>query len=439
MNNIFSTSMPLQKALEASDVLTGNMNFSKSVDSATLRAALSNVTNLPNQGKEIIMPIEDDMISLAMTIEEEDELKQVTAIRKAQIHMLSLPNTDIIMNGETRARSSSMGGSSNTHTHHSPIPLTSLTARPSIVSMNEAIDSRTDLPSSEEPSKYQTIRQVRASNHSSKVSKSVATLKSHVAAADNNFSQIEVTSFGSSSGALNLPTIQASIQTVSADVDESNRGDINCDSPALSEMSDLEDTPPPTTNIIEHQTEYSENTIITKQLSPIPYDLLTIDISPIENNNSATSAIPQESSEQQLLQTNDNIRSISPLQWRKGEVIGEGTFGKVFKGLNEKTGELLAIKQLCTIDGSDKDIILLEKEINIMWNLSHEYIVRYAITTYHFFNICATVLINYPSYYRYIGCTRSDRYLYIILEYVTGDSVAGMLKQYGEFSEHMIK
>jgi hypothetical protein len=59
------------------------------------------------------------------------------------------------------------------------------------------------------------------------------------------------------------------------------------------------------------------------------------------------------------------------------EVIGEGTFGKVFKGLNERTGELIAIKQLCLFDSSDsKEIQSLRKEISVMWNLEHENIVR---------------------------------------------------------------
>lgn len=68
---------------------------------------------------------------------------------------------------------------------------------------------------------------------------------------------------------------------------------------------------------------------------------------------------------------------LSPLKWKKGEAIGEGTFGKVFKGLNEKTGELLAIKQLCLADGTDKEVDELQKEINVMWELDHENIVRY--------------------------------------------------------------
>lgn len=40
---------------------------------------------------------------------------------------------------------------------------------------------------------------------------------------------------------------------------------------------------------------------------------------------------------------------------------------------------------------------------------------------------------------RYLGTSRSDRYLYIILEYITGGSVASMLAQFGEFSEPIIQ
>jgi len=66
----------------------------------------------------------------------------------------------------------------------------------------------------------------------------------------------------------------------------------------------------------------------------------------------------------------------SPLRWKKGEAIGEGTFGKVFKGMNEKTGELLAIKQLALMDGSSSEVDSLRREISVMWNLEHENIVR---------------------------------------------------------------
>lgn len=73
----------------------------------------------------------------------------------------------------------------------------------------------------------------------------------------------------------------------------------------------------------------------------------------------------------------------SPLKWKKGEVIGEGTFGKVFKGLNEKTGELLAIKQIALADGSNKEVEELRREISVMWDLDHPHIVRYVFTNWY--------------------------------------------------------
>ena len=52
----------------------------------------------------------------------------------------------------------------------------------------------------------------------------------------------------------------------------------------------------------------------------------------------------------------------------------------MYKGLNEKTGELLAIKQLVLCDGSEKEVEELQKEILVMWELDHPNIVRYVDT-----------------------------------------------------------
>lgn len=50
---------------------------------------------------------------------------------------------------------------------------------------------------------------------------------------------------------------------------------------------------------------------------------------------------------------------------------------QVYKGLNERTGELLAVKQLYLTDGSAGEVEGLCKEINVICNLNHENIVRY--------------------------------------------------------------
>lgn len=74
------------------------------------------------------------------------------------------------------------------------------------------------------------------------------------------------------------------------------------------------------------------------------------------------------------------------IRWKRGQCIGEGTFGKVYKGLNERTGELLAVKQLYLTDGSVEEVQSLRKEINLISDLDHENIVRlitYFISSVH--------------------------------------------------------
>jgi len=40
---------------------------------------------------------------------------------------------------------------------------------------------------------------------------------------------------------------------------------------------------------------------------------------------------------------------------------------------------------------------------------------------------------------RYIGVDRSDRYLFILLEFVPGGSISSLLGQYGPFSEELLR
>jgi hypothetical protein len=103
------------------------------------------------------------------------------------------------------------------------------------------------------------------------------------------------------------------------------------------------------------------------------------------------------------------------IPWVKGESIGQGTFGRVYRGLNESTGELLAVKQIYLVDGSEREVESLRGEIRLMKSLSHKNIVRY------------------------LGTSVSDRYLFIIMEYVPGGSISSMLNQFGAFSESLVR
>ncbi|KAE9251085.1 hypothetical protein PF004_g2654 [Phytophthora fragariae] len=110
----------------------------------------------------------------------------------------------------------------------------------------------------------------------------------------------------------------------------------------------------------------------------------------------------------------------SPItQWKRGELIGEGTFGKVYKGLNISTGELFALKEIEIHSSPNADQVTqmqkLGEEIALMNNLSHKHIVRYK------------------------GSHRAANHFFIFMEYVPGGSLASMLKQFDAFSEDLIR
>ncbi|KAL4223174.1 Serine/threonine-protein kinase 36 [Mactra antiquata] len=58
------------------------------------------------------------------------------------------------------------------------------------------------------------------------------------------------------------------------------------------------------------------------------------------------------------------------------ELIGEGSFGKVYKGRKKYTGEIVAIKFIPKVGKPEKELRNLRREIDIMRNLHHENIIE---------------------------------------------------------------
>ncbi|WOK99821.1 mitogen-activated protein kinase kinase kinase NPK1-like [Canna indica] len=110
-----------------------------------------------------------------------------------------------------------------------------------------------------------------------------------------------------------------------------------------------------------------------------------------------------------------------PIRWRKGELIGCGAFGHVYMGMNLDSGELLAVKQvLIGTTGASKEkaqahVRELEEEVKLLKNLSH------------------------PNIVRYLGTTREDETLNILLEFVPGGSISSLLGKFGSFPEAVIR
>ncbi|KAI9773343.1 MAG: hypothetical protein M1840_007558 [Geoglossum simile] len=110
-------------------------------------------------------------------------------------------------------------------------------------------------------------------------------------------------------------------------------------------------------------------------------------------------------------------------KWFKGQLIGKGTYGRVYLGMNATTGDFLAVKQVevnRAAAGADKDrikemVAALDQEIDTMQHLDHVNIVQY------------------------LGCERKDYSISIFLEYISGGSVGSCLRKHGKFEESVVR
>lgn len=140
-----------------------------------------------------------------------------------------------------------------------------------------------------------------------------------------------------------------------------------------------------------------------------------------EDNSSSDVASPEEGVDKEFLEAIEKEES-GPSSWIKGRLIGSGSFGTVYLGMNSFTGELMAVKQVeLPSDESEsaqrkKSMVdALQREMDILRELQHENIVQY------------------------LGTNSEDNVLNIFLEYVPGGSVATLLANYGEFNESLIR
>ncbi|KAF2239414.1 Pkinase-domain-containing protein [Viridothelium virens] len=142
---------------------------------------------------------------------------------------------------------------------------------------------------------------------------------------------------------------------------------------------------------------------------------------------STMETIPQEPPPANLIQPQSSSNKTLPqrqqtFKWVKGQLIGKGTFGRVYLGMNTTRGELLAVKQVevnSRAAGQDKEKIkemvkALDQEIDTMQHLDHVNIVQY------------------------LGCERKEYSISIFLEYISGGSVGSCLRKHGKFDESIV-
>ncbi|XP_022750938.1 mitogen-activated protein kinase kinase kinase 3-like isoform X3 [Durio zibethinus] len=104
--------------------------------------------------------------------------------------------------------------------------------------------------------------------------------------------------------------------------------------------------------------------------------------------------------------------------WRRGRLLGRGTFGHVYLGFNSENGQMCAIKEVRVISDdqtSKESLKQLNQEINLLSQLSH------------------------PNIVRYYGSELGEETLSVYLEYVSGGSIHKLLQEYGAFKEPVIQ
>jgi serine/threonine protein kinase len=70
----------------------------------------------------------------------------------------------------------------------------------------------------------------------------------------------------------------------------------------------------------------------------------------------------------------------SNIKWKRGNLIGEGAYAKVFQCMNVDNGELLAVKTYKFSEDPEKvqkEFISMRKEIRLLQDLEHPNIVKY--------------------------------------------------------------
>ncbi|CAN1180658.1 Mitogen-activated protein kinase kinase kinase YODA [Linum perenne] len=105
-------------------------------------------------------------------------------------------------------------------------------------------------------------------------------------------------------------------------------------------------------------------------------------------------------------------------RWKKGKLLGRGTFGHVYVGFNSESGEMCAMKEvtLFSDDAKSKESAKqLTQEIALLSRLRH------------------------PNIVQYYGSEQVDDKLYIYLEYVSGGSIYKILQEYGQLGELAIR
>jgi serine/threonine protein kinase len=173
--------------------------------------------------------------------------------------------------------------------------------------------------------------------------------------------------------------------------------------------------------------------LIVAQLpsSPIISQKLTLQplITNTTRNNSSDSSLSRISSSSSSSSSSESKNNSSTVSiggnkicnWKLGEELGRGAFGRVYLGFNLNNGELMAVKKLDTKDMSQADLNETEKELKLLSSSN------------------GTARLSHPNIVRYLGMERNTNSLCIFLEYVPGGSLKDLINKFGVLPEPLLR
>ena len=107
---------------------------------------------------------------------------------------------------------------------------------------------------------------------------------------------------------------------------------------------------------------------------------------------------------------------ISLYRFKRGKLLGAGSFGTVYLALNIDNGSTIALKQIPLVSLNTKmKLEVLEREIEVLGRMNH------------------------PNIVKYLGCTKDKENFSIVLEYIPGGSISTIIEKYGKLNESIIK
>jgi hypothetical protein len=92
---------------------------------------------------------------------------------------------------------------------------------------------------------------------------------------------------------------------------------------------------------------------------------------------STTAAAPASASAPSATATAAAAPAPSVLEWKRGDLLGVGTFGRVYQALDTLSGALIAVKQVPLEKMSAEQRQQMQTEVGVMETLRHEHIVSF--------------------------------------------------------------